>query len=200
MGFGASQFLVLLLLVFLVIYLIQLRNKKNRIRLEKIISQRTEELEESKKSVEMALNIREKMITVFSHDIRGPLAYFRQIVTEIQYKVEELRFKGINKELKDLVITFSKKKPVIERRGIETKDILINSGLFKDVKKEEFFFTKEFTVSEYLGLLKSKSYVSDEIPKEKQENFFDNAREILIKYGDTIVEPYCTDLYLGTKK
>lgn len=97
--FVVAAFFVFILFILLVFYLVQLRSKKNRIRLEKIIRQRTEELIKSKKSVEMALNIREKMITVFSHDIRGPLAYFRQIVTEVQHKVKGLNIKGIDKEL-----------------------------------------------------------------------------------------------------
>lgn len=108
--------------------------------------------------------------------------------------------KEINKDLIDLVNSYSIKKPIVERRGTDTKDILFNSELFKNIKTKEFRFTKEFSTNEYLGLLKSKSYVSDEIPKEKQVDFFNNAKEILIQYGDCIVESYCTDLYLAKKK
>lgn len=97
--FYAAAFLVLVLFIFMLVLLLQLRARKNRIRLEKIISKRTSELAESKNDVEKALKIREKMITVFSHDIRGPLSYFRQIVSEVQHKVKTLEIKEIDKEL-----------------------------------------------------------------------------------------------------
>lgn len=80
-------------------------SKRKRRELEVLIQKRTEQLRSSNKEIEKALRIREKIITVFSHDIRGPLSYFKKIVKEVQYKAQINNYKNLEKELYFLMLS-----------------------------------------------------------------------------------------------
>jgi SAM-dependent methyltransferase len=108
------------------------------------------------------------------------------------------RNKQYYKQIQELVRKFHS-KPISEHRGKNTLVQLKDSKLFSNINHKEFFFEIEYTVDEYLGLLKSKSYVSDDIPKEYHEEFFKTAKKILLNEGRTIKERFVTNLYYGQK-
>tara|TARA_R110002096_G_scaffold276109_3_gene469958 strand:- start:74 stop:3124 length:3051 start_codon:yes stop_codon:yes gene_type:complete len=97
--------LFLMALVFLLLFIRRNKARKRQVELQKIIKERTASLEESKKNVEKALRIRDKMITVFSHDIRGPVGFFKKIVSEIQGKVVKANYTVIDNELNQLYMS-----------------------------------------------------------------------------------------------
>tara|TARA_R110002096_G_scaffold276109_2_gene469957 strand:- start:34691 stop:37741 length:3051 start_codon:yes stop_codon:yes gene_type:complete len=92
-------------LIFSLFFISAKRERRREIELESIIQERTNSLAESKKNVEKAIRIRDKMITVFSHDIRGPLGFFKKIVSEIQDKVAKTNFRDIENELNQLYMS-----------------------------------------------------------------------------------------------
>jgi len=64
-------------------------------------------------------------------------------------------------------------KPISNHRGLDTIDQLEKSNHFKDIKKKEFHFVKTFAIDDYISLVSSKSYVSNDIPQECLEDFFE---------------------------
>jgi len=100
------------------------------------------------------------------------------------------------KKIQDLVRVYHK-QPISQYRGINTSDILDKSGLFEKSIHKRFFFTKKYTIEEYLGLLKSKSYIGEDIPEKFHNDFFRKAKMILSKEGNFIQERFVTDLYFA---
>lgn len=102
-----------LALFTIALLIMQHRNRLQKRRLGKVIAERTSELaknnvnllntvellENSKEDLRSALEMREKMIAVFSHDIRGPLRFLADIATSIKQKNPD---KTIIKELEVL--------------------------------------------------------------------------------------------------
>ncbi len=104
------------------------------------------------------------------------------------------------KEIQDLVKKFHTKS-ISEHRGLDTLDLLNDTLLFKNISKHEFHFKKSFSIEEYIGMLKTKSYIADDIPKKFQEVFFEEVESILKKYfpDENIIENFSTDVYIGRK-
>ncbi|MGM5483198.1 MAG: class I SAM-dependent DNA methyltransferase [Nanobdellota archaeon] len=102
-------------------------------------------------------------------------------------------------KLQNLVRTYHE-KPISEYRGSDTCEILKKTNLYKDITKKSFEFDIKFSINEYMGLLESKSYVSDDIPKDMQSDFFSKARTILENQGEPITERFNTDLYYAIKR
>lgn len=119
--FETTQFYLLMffLLVFcisLLVAMLESRNKRQKARLNLIIGERTadlarnnvslrhtvEELKESKGELRHEVQMRNKMITVFSHDIRGPLRFMADIAEGLNQKASNLEYREIEEELRVL--------------------------------------------------------------------------------------------------
>lgn len=119
--FETPMFYFLILLGFVVLLLLILlfvsrRNKKQKNRLNLIIEERTsdlarnnanlvmavQDLERSQNELESVVKMRNKMITVFSHDIRGPLRFLADIAGSLKSRVEESDDKEYLQELEVL--------------------------------------------------------------------------------------------------
>lgn len=104
------------LLFVVILVLVQKKNKRQKERLNTIISERTadlarnnirlkqavDELEDSKILLNRDLEMRNKMITVFSHDIRGPLRFLADIASNLAEGASNKDVKSIEKELQIL--------------------------------------------------------------------------------------------------
>mgnify|MGYP000120773617 CR=1 FL=1 len=103
--------------VFLVILvLIQYRNRQQKKRLKQIIESRTSELaknnislleavsdlEDSQEQLKLSLKMRDRMIAVFSHDIRGPLRFLADIAYNIKEKAKANSYQDIETEVSAL--------------------------------------------------------------------------------------------------
>lgn len=93
----------ILLMSFATILIIRIRAERNRKMLEKIIEERTEELSESNIQLEDAVGMREKMISIFAHDIRGPLRFLKGVASGVKRKAEDKNYTDLFAELNVLL-------------------------------------------------------------------------------------------------
>mgnify|MGYP003632903078 CR=1 FL=1 len=168
--------LVLLLFLIGLISILFIRTKKKakqrQIELEKIIKERTDSLAKSKKNVERALRIRDKMITVFSHDIRGPLAFFKRIVSEAQEKAVRWNYEKIEQDLNELYMSsessYETANSLIKwiegqinpqrelREMVELEELVLSVLLNKSVEIKKLNLEVDFSISEQCKFLFEK--------------------------------------------
>ena len=84
------------------IYYFRYRANKRQAALESIIVERTLELSENNIKLSKALSTRNDLITIFSHDIRGPLKFLGIVTDEISKKAHDHNYEEIYKDLNDL--------------------------------------------------------------------------------------------------
>lgn len=96
--------------------LIQYRNRQQKKRLKQIIESRTSELaknnislleavsdlESSQEQLKLTLKMRDRMIAVFSHDIRGPLRFLADIALNVKEKAKANGYEVIDAEVSAL--------------------------------------------------------------------------------------------------
>lgn len=112
-GFSSSFFVISIL------YAVQRRNRIQKEKLNQIIKDRTselalnnvdllravEDLESSRIKLRQALKVRDRMITVFSHDIRGPLRFVTDIALDLKNRVAAKTGGEFEKELEILGVS-----------------------------------------------------------------------------------------------
>ena len=105
--------LIVSVLFVVVLSIVQKRNKRQKERLSQIIAEQTsdlakknvsllnaiDDLEQSRKDLEVSVEMRNKMITVFSHDIRGPLRFLADIASNLVSRSPSEPIESIHQEL-----------------------------------------------------------------------------------------------------
>jgi len=108
--------LIVLVLFVVVLSIVQKRNKRQKERLSQIIAEQTsdlakknvsllnaiDDLEQSRKDLEVSVEMRNKMITVFSHDIRGPLRFLADIAVNLSSRPKTDTINSVHQELEIL--------------------------------------------------------------------------------------------------
>ncbi|QNR23096.1 sensor histidine kinase [Croceimicrobium hydrocarbonivorans] len=108
--------LVALFLILGLFELVQRRNRAYQQRLKDEIEKRTEEiarnnvslahtvadLQESRQQLNRAIGLRDRMITIFSHDIRGPLRFMADVAFDIKEKTQAKGMEDLSRDLEIL--------------------------------------------------------------------------------------------------
>ncbi len=116
LGFYIIMALAALFVVLGFFELVQRRNRAYQQRLKDEIEKRTDELarnnvslvntiadlQESRNQLNRAIGLRDRMITIFSHDIRGPLRFMADVAFDIKEKTKAKGMEGLSRDLEIL--------------------------------------------------------------------------------------------------
>lgn len=103
--FWGLNFILFLILIFFFIRARDRRAKAKQLELEQIVAERTEEIAKTNVKLQTALDTRNKMISILSHDIKGPARFLGDLVMMIKGKLDKDQQERVAQEFEYLEST-----------------------------------------------------------------------------------------------